>query len=215
MKRFPRGALALAAFILFSVSSAYSADPKAGTLVCVGLYSETSDGYIGFRNVAGKGDWVDVKVGDVIPAAGELRIIVDRDWLELRQGDNPNGVYEIAGSESGPVIKKVADILKGKPRVVAFPKGTVAKPDAKYKDKLVVVQCLGRQIYMTSDGDSKDIKYGDVLDIKGKVKIIAINNTITLMNASGGVTTVVGPLNFTVEQVLSNKNLYKFLNVQK
>jgi hypothetical protein len=47
------------------------------------------------------------------------------------------------------------------------------------------------------------------------VKIIAINNTITLMNAGGGVTTVIGPLNFTIDQVLNNKSLYKFLNVQK
>jgi hypothetical protein len=35
------------------------------------------------------------------------------------------------------------------------------------------------------------------------------------MNASSGVTTVIGPLNFTVEQVLKNESLYKYLNVQK
>ena len=112
-------------------------------------------------------------------------------------------------------FKNVADVLKGKARTVAFPKGTAANPDPKFKDKLVVKQYLGRQIYMTKDGDSKDIKYGMVLDRTGKVRIIAINNTINLMNASAAVTTVVGPLNFTLDHVLSNKNLYKFLNVQK
>jgi hypothetical protein len=140
---------------------------------------------------------------------------VGRDWIELTPANNPNAVYEIAGSESGDVIKKVADILKGKAKTVVFPKGSADKPDAKFKDKLAVTQYLGRQIYMTSDGDSKDIKYGDVLDITGKVTIIAINNTITLMNASGGVTTVIGPLKFDVEKVLTNKQLYKYLNVLK
>jgi hypothetical protein len=69
-------------------------------------------------------------------------------------------------------------------------------------------------VYLANpDADDKDIKYGDVLDIKGKVRIIGINNTINLMNGGGKVTTVIGPLNFTVEQVLNNKQLYKFLNV--
>ncbi len=54
-----------------------------------------------------------------------------------------------------------------------------------------------------------------MLDIKGKVRIIAINNTITLMNASGEVTTVIGPLKFDVEKVLTNQQLYKYLNVPK
>jgi hypothetical protein len=106
----------------------------------------------------------------------------------------------------------VADILKGKPKLVSFPKAKGTTPDPKYKDKLVVLQYLGRQIYVTPDGDNNDIKYGDVLDIKGKVRIIAINNTIDLMNASGKVTTVIGPLNFNVEQVLKDEKLYKFLN---
>ena len=52
--------------------------------------------------------------------------------------------------------------MKGKARTVSFPKGIATKPDPKYKDKLVVTKYLGRQIYMTADGDSKDIKYGDV-----------------------------------------------------
>ena len=51
------------------------------------------------------------------------------------------------------------------------------------------------------------------LDIKGKVRIIAINNTINLMNADRKVTTVIGPLVFNIDQVLNNKQLYKFLNV--
>ena len=114
------------------------------------------------------------------------------------------------GGESGVVLVKVADLLKQTARSVSFPEGS---PDPKYRDKLVVIEYLGRQIYMTRDGDTKDIKYGDVLDRAGKVTIIAINNTITLMNASGEVTTVIGPLKFDVEQVLTNKKLYKYLNV--
>jgi hypothetical protein len=214
MKHFLRGSFLLGVFILFSAEALCAADAKAGTLTCVGLYSETSDGYVSYR-IIGKADWTVVKVGAVIPANAEIRINVDRDWVELIPTGNPNTVYEIDGPQSGELIKKVADILKAKPRTVAFPKGTAANPDSKYKNKLVVTQYLGRQIFMTADGDSKDIKYGDVLDAQGKIKIIAINNTITLMNPSGGVTTVIGPLNFTVEQVLKNESLYKYLNVQK
>jgi hypothetical protein len=214
MKHFLRWALALAALSLFSAEALYSADSKAGTMTCVGIYSETSDGYVSSR-VAGKGDWVPVKIGDVLPANAEIRITVERDWIELIPSDKPNTVFEITGPASGELVKKVPDILKGKSRTVSFPKGTAAKPDAKYKNKLVVTQYLGRQIYVTKDGDSNDIKYGDVLDSTGKVKIIAINNTINLMNGNGQVTTVIGPITFTVDQILTNKNIYKFLNVQK
>jgi hypothetical protein len=214
MKPILRGALVIIALFSFSVAALYSADAKATSVTCVGLYSETDGGFISYQ-LAGKTDWVVVKLGDVIPATATIRIQVDRDWLELMPKGNVNAVYELAGSESGVVSKKVSEIIAGKARTVAFPKGTAEKPDPKYKDKLVVTKYLGRQIFMTADGDSKDIKYGDVLDSKGKVKIIAINNTIDLMNASGGVTTVIGPLSFTIEQVLTNKNLYKFLNVQK
>jgi len=209
-----RGVIAAIAFLSLSAVALYSADAKANTATCIGLYSETDGGFISYQ-LAGKTDWVVVKLGDVLPLSATIRIKVDRDWLELRPTGNPNVAFELDGSESGDVVKKVSEIVGGKPRAVVFPKGSAAKPDAKYKDKLVVVKYLGRQIYMTADGDSKDIKYGDVLDSKGKVKIIAINNTIDLMNASGAVTTVIGPLNFTVDQVLGNKNLYKFLNVQK
>lgn len=214
MKRITGFLAVLVFFLMVPVSALIGAEAKTGTVTCVGLYSETSSGYVSWR-VAGKGDWTVVKVGDVIPANGEIRINVDRDWIEFRPTENPNAVYEIRGSETGTVLVKVADMLKGKPRLVSFPKGSVAKSDAAYKDRLVVTQYLGRQIFMTADGDARDIKYGDVLDSRGKIKIIAINNTLTMLNAYGGSVTVFGPLNFTVEQVLTNKTLYKFLNVQK
>jgi len=198
--------------VLFTLAAAgmSGAQAKAGTLTCVGLYSETSDGSISYR--VGAKDWIVVKVGDTIPSNAEIRVNVDRDWIELTPANNPNAVFEIHGPDTGEVIKKVADILKTKPKLVSFPKPKGTTPDPKYKDKLAVTQYLGRQIYLTADGDSNDIKYGDVLEIKGKVRIIAINNTINLMNAGGGVTQVIGPLNFTVEQVLKNEKLYKYLN---
>ncbi len=111
-----------------------------------------------------------MKVGDVIPANAEIRINVDRDWVELTPTGNPNRVYEIDGPDSGETIKSVAVILKGKSRTVSFPKGRDGSPDPKYKNKLVVTQYLGRQVYMTSDGDSNDIKYGAVLDSTGKAR---------------------------------------------
>jgi hypothetical protein len=212
MRHSTRGMVFALALILLSVGGLFGA--PAGVLSCVGLYSETSDGYVSSR-AGGKGDWTPIKVGDVLSADAEIKINVDRDWVEFIATGKPAAVFEIAGPESGEKIIKVAEVLKMKPRAVAFPKGTSSAPDAKYKDKLVVSQYLGRQIYTDSNGDSRDIKYGDVFDVKGKVKIIATNNTLTLMNASGAVTTIVGPLNFTVEQVLANKNLYKYLNVQK
>jgi hypothetical protein len=205
--------LALAAMALFSVGALSAADAKAATLTCVGLYSETEDGHISYR--VGSGQWTVIKVGDVIPANAEVRVNVDRDWVEFIATGKPLAAYEIDGPESGgEIVKKVADILKGKARTVAFPVGTKDKPDSKFSDKLVVTKYLGRQIYVNPSKDSKDIKYGDVLSRNGKIKIIATNNTIDLMNASAGSTTVIGPLNFTVDQVLDNKNLYKYLNVQ-
>jgi hypothetical protein len=212
MRKTLRGVLLSAVFALLA-AGAYAQAAKPNTLSCVGLYSETDAGTVSFR--VGKGEWVIIKVGDKIPANAEIRVNVDRDWVEVTPTGNLNAVYEIAGSDTGDVIKKVPDILKEKPRAVSFPKSSGGKPDPKYKDKLVVTQYLGRQIYLTSDGDSKDIKYGDVLDITGKVTIIAINNTITLMNSSGAVTTVIGPLKFEVEKVLKNEKLYKFLNVPR
>jgi hypothetical protein len=207
MRKTIRGLFVIIA--LLAAAGVYAQAAK--TVTCVGLYSETAAGTVSYR--VGKGEWVFIKVGDKIPANAEIRVNVDRDWVEVSPAGNPNAVYEIAGSEAGEVVKRVPDILKEKPRVVSFPKGTKDKPDPKFKDKLVVTEYLGRQIYMTSDGSTKDIKYGDVLDITGKVTIIAINNTITLMNSSGAVTTVIGPLKFDVEKVLKNEKLYKFLNV--
>jgi hypothetical protein len=186
---------------------------KATTLTCVGLYSETDAGYVSFR--VGADPWTAIKVGDTIPANAEIRVSVERDWIEFTPSDNPNAVYEIAGSDSGTVTKSVADILKGTPRPVKAPKPSGDNPDPAFKDKLFVTQYLGRQIYTDPKGDEKDVKYGDVLATKGKVTIIAINNTITLMNASGKVTTVVGPLKFDVEKVLKNEKLYKYLNVPR
>ena len=208
MRQLLRSAVVL--IVLITAAAVGFPQGKAGTLVCVGLYSETGDGNVSYK--VGSGDWVVVKVGDVIPAAGQIRVNVDRDWIEVTPGNNPNAVYEIHGPDTGEVVKKVADILKGKPRLVSFPKPSGTTPDPKYKDKLVVTQYLGRQHYLTPDGDDNDIKYGAVLEIKGKVRIIAINNTINLRNAGGKETQVIGPLNFTIEQVLNNEKLYKFLN---
>jgi hypothetical protein len=185
---------------------------KATTLTCVGLYSETDAGYVSSR--VGTGSWTAIKVGDTIPANAEIQVSVDRDWIELTPSDNPSAVYELNG-ESGPVTKSVADIVKGTPRAVKAPKASGGAPDPAFKDKLFVTQYLGRQIYADPKGDEKDVKYGDVLATGGKVTIIAINNTITLMNASGKVTTVIGPLKFDVEKVLKNEKLYKYLNVPR
>jgi hypothetical protein len=208
MKRFLTAVMVLSVLLLGSTAGFSQAK---GSVRCVGLYSETGAGSVSFRE--GGGDWVVVKVGDAIPANAEIRINVDRDWIEVAPFDNPNAVYEIAGRESGVVLTKVADLLKQTPRSVSFPAAGGDSSDPKFRDKLVVTEYLGRQIYMNRYGDTRDIKYGDVLDRDGKVTIIAINNTITLMNSSGKVTTVIGPLRFDVEQVLTNQKLYKYLNV--
>lgn len=188
------------------------APAKPASLTCVGLYSETDAGYISAR--VGGGAWTTVKVGDRLPADAEIKVTVDRDWVELTLTDDPSAVYEL-NAENGPVTKSVADIVKGAPRKVQLPKASGDKPDPAYASKLVVTQYLGRQVYANAGGDEKDVKYGDVLAVGGKVSIIAINNTLTLMNASGKVTTVVGPLKFDVEKVLKNEKLYKYLNVPR
>jgi hypothetical protein len=211
MRKIFFGVLVLAFLSLFG-AHAFAAE-KSGTVICVGLYSETDAGYVSWR--VGKGEWAAIKVGDKLPPTAEVKVNVDRDWVELSPASNPNAVYEITGPDSGEVIKSVSALLKTKAKTVAFPKGTTAKPDPKYKDKLVVTQYSSRQIYRNADGDENDIRYGDVLDIKGKVRIIAINTTVTLMNASGGVTTVIGPLVFDVEKVLTNQQIYKYLNEEK
>jgi hypothetical protein len=204
---------AIALLLSGTAAAAPAPQRKATGLVCVGLYSETDAGYVSYR--AGAGPWTVVKVGDTIPASAEIRISVDRDWIELTPSDDPGAAYELAGSEAGAVTRSVAEILKGTPRRVQAPRGAGDKPDPAFKDKLVVTRYLGRQIYTSPTGDEKDVKYGDVLARGGKVTIIAINNTVTLMNAAGKVTTVVGPLKFDVEKVLKNEKLYRFLNVPR
>jgi hypothetical protein len=213
MRKILVGLMVLCLFAAVGVTGVSAAPAPAGSLICVGLYSETDAGQVSYR--VNKGSWVVVKVGDVIPAAAEIRVNVDRDWVELCAARSPGAVYEITGPDSGETIKTVAAILKEKPRRVSFPNGTKAKPDPKFADKLVVVQYLGRQVYMTADGDENDIKYGDVLDATGKVKIIAINNTIDLMDATGKVTRVIGPLTFDVDKVIKGDKLYKYLNVPR
>jgi len=196
--------------LCLGVPGVMAADTK-GSLTCVALYSETSDGAVSYR--VPKGDWVVIKVGDVIPAGAEVRINVDRDWIELIPTANPNAVYDLEGSEKGDVVLKVADILKGKARTVTFPKkGT---DDPAFKDKLVVRRLLGRQVYISGTGDEKDIHYGDTLDIHGKVRIIGINNTLVVAFPNGAETTIVGPLSFPVQKVFAGTNLYKYLNVAK
>jgi hypothetical protein len=186
------------------------------TLTTVGLYSETAAGSVSYR--IGTGEWKVIKVGDKIPNNAEITVTVDRDWIELIPSDNPNAVYEIIGSEKGAVTKKVADLLKEKPKTVAFPKvADKDKTDPKFVNKMVVKQYLGRQKYKKNDdGDWGEIKYGDVLDKEGTVNIIAINNTLTLVYPNGAETKVIGPIRFKVEKLfIKGQSLYKYLNVTK
>ncbi len=198
---------ALACTIPQTVSAA---DTKG--IVCVGLFSETSDGNIGWR--VGKADWKPVGLGDTVPLNAEIRITVEQDWIEFVASGAPTKVFDLQGSEKEQILK-VADILKGKSRTVAFPKKSDST-DAAFKDKLVVTKVWGRQVYRANrDTPDKDIQYGDLIDIQGKVRIIGINNTLTLMFPNGAETTVVGPLSFEVQKVFSGTNLYKYLNVTK
>jgi hypothetical protein len=187
-----------------------AADTKG--IVCVGLYSETSDGQISWR--VGKAEWKPVGLGDTVPLNAEIRINVEQDWIEFIASGVPTKVYDLQGAEKEQIIK-VADILKGKSRTVAFPKKSDST-DPAFKDKLAVTKVWGRQVYRANrDTPDKDIQYGDLLDIAGKVRIIGINNTLTLMFPNGAETTVVGPLTFEVQKVFSGTNLYKYLNVTK
>jgi hypothetical protein len=198
---------------IVSVVGSFAADAKPGTLTCVGLYSETDAGSISYRT--GTAAWIVIKVGDVIPANAEIKINVDRDWIELIPSNNPRLVFEIDGSEKGDVVQKVAEILKGKSKSVSFPKES-ANMDPGFKDKMVVTRYLGRQKYKaTPTSPANDIKYGDILDSKGSVNIIAINNTLTLMYPNGSVATIVGPIKFDVAKMFTKENLYKYLNVAK
>jgi hypothetical protein len=198
--------------ILISVIVAGSSfgQANAGTLKCVGIYSETAAGQISYR--VGTGDWVVIKVGDVIPANAEIRVNVAQDWIELTPSDNPKAVYEIRGSSEGDIVQKVSDIQKSSPRMVSFPQPSGGTPDPKFANKLVVTQYNSRQVYRQPGQRGKDIQYGDVLEANGTVSIIAINTTITLMKADGTTINVIGPLTFSVQKALAGKQLYKFLN---
>ena len=186
---------------------------KGGVRV-VGLYSETEEGaHVSYR--VGSGDWVVVKVDDVIPANAEIKVSVEWDWVEVVPVDNPRIVYEITGSEQGDVIKKVSDLLKEKGKKVSFPvagKGV----DPNFKNKLVVKKYLGRHFYISPQGSQTEIKYGDVLDIKGKVNMIAINTTLTLVFPNGKKSVeVVGPIKFELEKLYKGEKIYKYLNITK
>ncbi len=98
MRKTLRGILVVVAVTLLAAVGAY-AQAKPATVTCVGLYSETDAGTISYR--VGQGAWVVVKVGDKIPANAEIRVNVDRDWVELSPAGNPNAVYEIAGQRVG------------------------------------------------------------------------------------------------------------------
>ena len=197
--------------ILFTGLYSITQQVKAANniLNVVGIYSETSAGHVSYR--IGTGNWIIINVGDQIPANAEISVNVDRDWVELCPADNPNAVYEIDGNANGKIVTmKVADLLKGKPKMVSFPKAGTNNP--KFANKVVVKKYLGRQVYI-SKTDRQDIKYGDVLDGSGMVNIIAINNTLLVVMPNGKETKVVGPLKFKVDDLLKGKNLYKYLNV--
>ena len=192
---------------LYSVTKQVKA--ANNSLNVVGLYSETSAGHVSYR--VGTGNWIVVNVGDQIPANAEITVTVDRDWIEVCPSDNPNAVYEIDGNTDGKAVTmKIADLLKGKPKMVSFPKAGVTNP--KFANKVVVKQYLGRQVYI-SKTDRQDIRYGDVLDVSGMVNIIAINNTLLVVMPNGKETKVVGPLKFKVDDLLKGKKIYKWLNV--
>lgn len=202
---------------LFVLIVSFAITYQAGTvnkvaMNVVGLYSETAAGSVSYR--VGGEKWKVIKLGDQIPDNAEILISVDRDWVELSPFNNINAVYEITGSEKGKVIKKIADLLKQKPRLVSFPKATGDKIDPKFADKVVVKKYLGRQVYQKSpDEEWQDIKYGVILDKNTTINIIAINNTLTLVLPDGSEKEIIGPLKFTVEQVLKGEKLYKYLNV--
>ncbi len=195
-----------AAAALIVLSNSYA----AAALKVVGLYSETDAGHVEIQK---GGKWKAVSVGDKIPLTAVIRITVDRDWVELSPDDNPNAVYEIDGSSSGTVIKKISDLSKQKAKVISFPKkgGKEAK---MYSGTVVVMQYLGRQFYRVND-DSRwvELKYGDKLDKGGTVNIIGINNTLSVAYPNGEISNIIGPIRFKVEKLFSGQNLYKYLNV--
>jgi len=210
MKEAGRWGLVLGILMSVIVAGSSFAQANAGTLKCVGIYSQTAAGQISYR--VGTGDWVVIKVGDVIPADAQIRVNVAQDWIELTPSNNPDAVYKISGSSAGDSVQKVSDIQMSSPRVVSFPKPSGGTPDPKFADKLVVTQYNSRHVYRQPGQRGKDIQYGDVLEANGTVSIIAINTTITLMKADGTTINVIGPLTFSVKKALAGEKLYKFLN---
>ncbi len=201
-------------FITILFSAEQKAKSKKGGVVVVGLYSETEEGaHVSYR--VGTGEWIVVKLGDIIPTNAEIKVSVEWDWVEVIPANNPNVVYEITGSEKGDVIKKVSNLLKENGRKVTFPKAGSKNINPTLKNKLVVKKYLGRHIYIAPDGSESDIKYGDKLDVKGKVNMIAINTTLDLMFPNGKVVTVIGPIKFDVEKLYKGEKIYKMLNITK
>jgi len=198
--------------VLFAAASSmiFTTSYALSYLNVVGLYSETGAGHV---EVMKGGKWNIVSIGDKISLYTTIRITVDRDWVEISPDDNPNAVYELDGSKKGPVIKKISDLLKQKPKIVSFPKKSV-KGDKNFSGKLVVVQYLGRQRYQANDdADWVDLRYGDILDKGGTVNIIAINSTLALEYPNGDVSNIYGPIRFKVEKLFTGQKLYKYLNV--
>lgn len=210
MKEACRWSLVLGILMSIIVAGSSFVQANADALKCVGIYSETAAGQIGYR--VGTGDWVVIKVGDVIPADAQIRVTVAQDWIELTPSNNPNAVYKISGSSAGDIIRKVSDIKNSSPRMVSFPQPSGGTPDPKFANKLVVTQYNSRHVYRQPGQPGKDIQYGDVLEANGTVSIIAINTTITLMKADGTKIKVIGPLIFSVQKALAGEKLYKFLN---
>jgi hypothetical protein len=210
MKEARRWRLVLGVLMSVIVAGPSFAQANAGTLKCVGIYSETAAGQISYR--VGTGNWVVIKVGDVIPADAQIQVNVAQDWIELTPSDNPNAVYKISGSSEGDITQNVSDIKKSPPRMVSLPQPSGGTPDPKFANKLAVTQYNSRQVYRQPGQPGKDIEYGDVLEANGTVSIIAINTTITLMKADGTTIKVVGPLTFSVKKALAGEQLYKFLN---
>lgn len=203
---------------LIFATDLFSAEQKQKTkksgLIVVGLYSETEEGaHVSYR--VGSGEWIIAKVDDVIPANGEIKVSVAWDWVEVVPTDNPNVVYEITGSDEGDVIKKVSNLLKEKGKRVSFPKAGKGK-NPNFKNKLVVKKYLGRHFYINPQGSQVEIKYGDILDIKGKINMIAINTTLDLMFPDGRkVVQIVGPIKFELEKLYKGEKIYKYLNITK
>jgi len=210
MKETGRWGLLLCILMSVIVAGSSFAQANEGSLKCVGIYSETAAGQISYS--VGTGDWLVIKVGDVIPADAQIRVNVAQDWIELTPSNNPDAVYKISGNSAGDIVQKVSDIQMSSPRVVSFPQPSGGTPDPKFANKLVVTQYNSRQVYRQPGQRGRDIQYGDVLEANGTVNIIAINTTITLMKADGTTINVIGPLTFSVQKALAGEKLYKFLN---